>query len=132
MNPPDPKLTVPEIHRLLAQLASDSAAPACPSPDSDGLRRLMDIYCVVKAGGVNVQVEAAQAHLHRELTQLKADLAAAEADDPGGSQSHSLLQEIEDLHRSVNWRLTRLQSIDPAEEAAVAACLTEIEARVGR
>ncbi|MBD0337140.1 MAG: hypothetical protein ICV62_16755 [Cyanobacteria bacterium Co-bin13] len=131
MNPPDPKLTVAEIHHLLTHLNPKKAEPtpasSGPPASPERLRRLMEIYCVVKAGGVQVQTEAAQAHLSRELAQLKAELAEAETQRPNSSRSAILHQEIEDLRRSVHWRLTRLRGIDPNEEAAVAACLTEIE-----
>ncbi|MBD0268422.1 MAG: hypothetical protein ICV77_09020 [Cyanobacteria bacterium Co-bin8] len=136
MNPPEPKLTVAEIDHLLAHLnpgeATSTSAAGISSAFPDRLRRLMEIYCVVKTGGVEVQTEAAQAHLKRELANLEAELAEAEIHAPDSAQIAILHQEIEDLRRSVHWRLTRLGSIDPDEAAAVTACLAKIEQRLSQ
>lgn len=88
----------------------------------------MEIYCVVKSGGVKVRAEAARAFLERENTKLEAELAHLEAQEAPDSQAiQNLHQEIAELHRSVNWRLAILQSIHPDEEATVAECLSDIE-----
>ncbi|NEP18327.1 MAG: hypothetical protein F6J97_15725 [Leptolyngbya sp. SIO4C1] len=88
----------------------------------DAYRRLMEVYSVVKSGGVQVQTEAAKAHLSRELAALHqaADAAASE-------RQAQIQQEILELERSTAWRLSTLNTIRPAEEAAVRQYLSEIE-----
>ena len=90
--------------------------------------RLMEIYCTVKAGGVNSQIEAAQALLAREKVRLEADMALLDKSDSFPNQSSLLKQEILELERAASWRIAQLKTISPEEERAVVNCLPEIEA----
>lgn len=116
--PPLPKLTIEGLRTLLDQL--QTGGPVNPA----GLVRLMEIYCVVKAGGVQIQVEAAQAHLARETAKLELEISGLESQ---GLNSRHAAQDLTELHNSVTWRLALLQDITPEEEAAVVAHLPDLE-----
>lgn len=118
MNLPKAALTSADIQALLAAV-SNKETLADPQ-----FQRLVEIYCVLKVGGVQVQTAAAQAHQKHEQNRLEAELAGIQADGP---KRASLQQELTDLRQAVNWRLSFLQSIHPAEEQAVAQHLKEIE-----
>ncbi|MEO0536882.1 MAG: hypothetical protein AAF215_23855 [Cyanobacteria bacterium P01_A01_bin.123] len=92
-------------------------------------QRLMEVYCVVKAGGVAVQVEAAQALLQRETTLLEAEIATLFPEETH-HRAAMLRQEIQDLKNSVHWRIEQLQQILPEEEAVVRGVIVAIEARL--
>ena len=67
--------------------------------------RLMEIYCMVKAGGVKGQIEAAQTLLAREKVALEAEIAAVNHSDSLPNQISLLQQEILELgalHRLAN------------------------------
>lgn len=89
---------------------------------------LMEIYCAVKAGGVEGQIEAAQALLAREKVALEAEIAALDSAESGQNQISLLKQEIIELERAANWRISMLKKIQTEEEKAVGNCLPEIEA----
>jgi hypothetical protein len=118
MNLPKAALTSADIQALLAAI-SNKETLAGPQ-----FQRLIEIYCVLKVGGVQVQTAAAQAYHKREQDRLEAKLAGIQADSP---ERASLQQELTDLRRAVSWRLSFLQSIHPAEEQAVAQHLSQIE-----
>lgn len=118
MNLPETTLTPANIQALLAAIADDQTL-ADPQ-----FQRLIEIYCVLKIGGVKVQTAAARAYQAREQDRLEAELAIAKAASP---EHVSLQQELADLSRAVSWRLSFLQSIQPAEEQAVAQYLSQIE-----
>ncbi|NJL87753.1 MAG: hypothetical protein HC886_20020 [Leptolyngbyaceae cyanobacterium SM1_1_3] len=88
--------------------------------------RLMEIFCVVKSGGVATQMQAAAAMLQHERTPLEADLAAAilaqEQD-----RVRVLNQELQELQKSIHWRMTLLKAIHPQDEALVSRYLADIE-----
>lgn len=86
--------------------------------------RLIEVYCVVKQGGVSAQVEAAQAMLSQERQTLMAQMG--ELTPPSGL----LHQELRDLERSVDWRIQELRKIHPSEEQAVRHCFDAIAAVV--
>lgn len=132
MNPPELRLTKTGIQALLAQFQAEAIAqPSANSTENTAahqFQKLMEIYCVVKAGGLKVQIEAARAFLNRETAKTEAEIAQLQMqEDPDNQAVQSLHEEIAELHRSVSWRLAILQSIHPDEEAAVNNCLAEIE-----
>lgn len=113
-------LTPDRIPQLL-----DASQGAEPSAD---YMRLMEIYCVVKAGGTAAQVSAAR---HLEAAERAALLAAIADLAPHADQAsrvEALRQEIQEVERSVAHRIAYLHSIDPQEEASVQSCVTLIDA----
>ncbi|MBE9077844.1 hypothetical protein IQ241_11150 [Romeria aff. gracilis LEGE 07310] len=102
-----------------------SVQPGTVSADANYLRayrRLMEIYSVVKAGGVQAQIEASQAFFEREMAALQQVLETL----PDPAREH-VEQEIRELESATRWRLEQLQKITPQEEAAVQQSLVDIE-----
>ena len=94
--------------------------------------RLMEVYSVVKSGGVKTQVEAVHAFAERESKLLQQQLdAIALADDltPSEKQQEQkkIQQELTELHSANDWRLQTLANITPDEEALVQQYLPDIE-----
>lgn len=88
----------------------------------------MEVYCVVKAGGVVVQMEVAKRLEQMEKAALQAEIDCL-ADQPDQtSRVRALRQEIEELARSREHRLAFLAAITPEEEAGVRQCLGKIDA----
>ncbi|WP_346291486.1 hypothetical protein [Sphaerothrix gracilis] len=110
---------------MTAQSAA-SLSPAQTATLTQHHRHLMEVFCVVKAGGVAGQIEAAQALLQREQAELEADLAAAAAAADADRVS-AVNQELRELHRSIGWRIDLLQTIHPQDEALVQTHLSHIE-----
>ena len=69
----------------------------------------MEIYCIVKAGGVRAQIEAAQALLTREKLTLEAEIAALDNPDSFLGRISLLKQEILELENSTHWRISQLK-----------------------
>jgi hypothetical protein len=89
--------------------------------------RLMEIYCVVKAGGTAAQVSAAQRLEATERATLLAEIEALSAQADQTSRIKALHQEIQEVGRSVAHRIAYLHSIDPQEEASVRSCVALID-----
>lgn len=101
--------------------------------------RLMEVYTVVKSGGVQAQIEAVNAFAERESTLLNQQLAQIEAvtdlseaeqgrDSLGRLRDRQKIeQELKELDAASRWRLQALTAIDPAEEAIVQQHLGDIE-----
>ncbi|MEM6448688.1 MAG: hypothetical protein AAF703_00065 [Cyanobacteria bacterium P01_D01_bin.105] len=94
--------------------------------------RLMEVYSVVKSGGVQAQTEAVQAFAERESSLLHQRLAEIEADanlsEPEKRQDKAKIQqELDELRSANDWRLKALTGINPDEEAMVKQYLSEIE-----
>lgn len=93
--------------------------------------RLMEIYSVVKSGGVQAQTEAIHAFAGRETGLLKQQLAeleaAAQSEDKKQSQREKIEKELTELHAANSWRLQALTDISPEEEAVVRQYLPNIE-----
>ncbi|NJM96856.1 MAG: hypothetical protein HC800_06390 [Phormidesmis sp. RL_2_1] len=94
--------------------------------------RLMEVYSVVKSGGVKAQTEAVRAFAQREavlLNQRLADIEAAEelAEREKSRERQKVEQELIELRSANNWRLQTLTAIDPDEEAIVQQHLSAIE-----
>ena len=90
--------------------------------------RLMEIYCVVKAGGIATQIEVAHRLEAAERATLQQEIAALTAQADQGNRVRALQQEIIEVQRSVASRLAYLRSIDPQEEAHVRGCMPLIDA----
>ena len=94
--------------------------------------RLMEIYSVVKSGGVKAQTEAVHAFAERESNLLRQQLTALEADADRAEEEKrheraKIQQEIEELRSANDWRLQALTSINPEEEAIVKQHIPAIE-----
>lgn len=107
---------------------------ALPKGDDTYLQayyRLMEVYSVVKSGGVQAQTEAVKAFAEREATLLHQrirEIAVAEIDEEEKRQEREKVeQELSELRCANDWRLKMLTAIDPAEEAVVAQHLLDIE-----
>lgn len=119
-----PKALSPErIQQLLAWL--QAGRPPQDATLVHDYGRLMEVYCVVKTGGVRIQRQASQDFLQRQQARIEQEIA----DDPEATGVAALHQEIQDLHDSVGWRVAFLKSISPEEEVAVAAIASLIEAQ---
>lgn len=116
-----PRSLTPEfIAQLLAQAAQTNYAA--------DYQRLMEIYCVVKAGGTATQLAAAQHLQATEQAALEAEITQLLAQANTENQVAALRQEIQEVQRSVAHRVAYLQSIDPQEERTVQDCLSIIDA----
>lgn len=108
---------------------------ALPQRDETYLQayyRLMEVYSVVKSGGVKAQTEAVHAFAERESTLLRQRLAQIEADpaipeDDKNNDKAKIRQELDELRSANNWRLQALTDINPDEEAVVKKHLSDIE-----
>ncbi len=94
--------------------------------------RLMEVYSVVKSGGVKTQIEAVHAFAKREsklLHQRFDEIEAAEDVTPSEKQQEQekLQQALTELQSANDWRLQALASITPDEEALVQQYLPDIE-----
>lgn len=139
VNPRISNATIPLLlqwwqqRKRLASSAGVLSSPVLKDTDTsylDACHRMMEIYSVVKSGGVVAQREAAQAHLQREksaIEQALMQLSRQSASHDTAAQKAQLNAEIQELASAVNWRLSALNDIDPTEEAAVKQHLREIE-----
>lgn len=94
--------------------------------------RLMEVYSVVKSGGVQAQTEAVQAFAERESTLLQQRLSEIEsaeglAESAKIKERRKVEQEIQELQSANRWRLQALTNIAPDEEATVKQYLPDIE-----
>ncbi len=94
--------------------------------------RLMEVYSVVKSGGVKAQIEAVKAFSKRESALLDQQLAQIAGDETLNNLEKQqarkkITQEVIELEAANNWRLQALTAIDPAEEALVKQHLPAIE-----
>jgi len=138
-NPSINEATIPLLlhwwqqRKRLASGAGVLSLPVLKDTDKgylDACHRMMEIYSVVKAGGVQAQRQAAQAHLQREQAAIDKAIQAL-AQQPTSHSSvgakAQLEAEAQELASVMNWRLSTLSQINPAEEAAVRRYLKEIE-----
>jgi hypothetical protein len=109
--------------QIRALLAAGSAAITTPA-----YQRLLEIYCVVKAGGLTAQVAVAQRLQQQEQAVLEAEIASLRTQAHSDSRIQALEQERWELDQAIGDRLHYLSTIRPEEAAAVAACLAEIDA----
>jgi hypothetical protein len=89
--------------------------------------RLMEIYCVVKAGGSAAQIAVTQRLEATECAALTAEIQALSTQPDKTGRIQVLQQEIQEIERSVAHRLAYLRKIQPQEEANVRSCLPLIE-----
>ncbi|MEM8805005.1 MAG: hypothetical protein AAGF01_03025 [Cyanobacteria bacterium P01_G01_bin.38] len=120
--------------KRLATGASVNSLPVVKNTDDrylEAYHRMMNIYAVVKAGGVQAQTEAAKSYLSRELAALHQSLDelsnASLPADQLARDKRQMQHEIDELERSVSWRLETLKTIQAEEESAVRSHLAEIE-----
>jgi hypothetical protein len=113
---------------LSATLIRQLLTPAGRSQMPEAFAWLMQVYCVVKAGGVVAQVAIAQRLEATERPSLLAEVAALQAQGETQNRIAALQWELKELARSIDHRLQFLQAISPAEEALVREFLPEIEA----
>lgn len=108
-----------------------------PLPKADDIYlqayyRLMEVYSVVKSGGVKAQTEAVHAFAMRESRLLKQRLAEIEtakelAVTDKQREREKVEQEFDELRSANDWRLKALVNIAPEEEAVVKEYLPDIE-----
>jgi len=121
MEPSDsPRSLTPE---LIQTLLNDTAR----ADFSSEYVRLMEIYCVVKAGGVAAQIEVAHRLKQSERLALQAEIDALTKQPDAAGRVESLQQEIEEMEQSIANRVAYLQSIDPQEEAHIRSCMPLID-----
>ncbi len=94
--------------------------------------RLMEVYSVVKAGGVQAQTEAVQAFANRESERLNQRLDEIELSQTLSAaekrqEREKIQKEIQELCSANNWRLNALTGIAPVEEELVKQYLPDIE-----
>jgi len=92
----------------------------------------MEVYSVVKSGGVQVRAGAVKAFVERESALLNQRLSEIETaadlpEDEKREERAKLEQEFEELNQSNSWRLNMLTNIAPEEEAIVKRHLFDIE-----
>jgi hypothetical protein len=94
--------------------------------------RLMEVYSVVKSGGVKAQMEAVQAFgkreshlLHQRLNQI--DSTKTLALNEKQQAKEKIQQELSELNSANDWRLQALTNITPDEESLVNRYLPDIE-----
>lgn len=126
------------------RLASSRSNLQTPLPRGDDLYlqtyyRLMEVYSVVKSGGVQAQMEAVKAFAERESALLNQQLAQTDAaedlsevekgrDSLGRLRDRQKIeQDLHELAATSRWRLQALTAIDPAEEEIVRQHLGDIE-----
>ncbi|MEM9007348.1 MAG: hypothetical protein AAGE59_27970 [Cyanobacteria bacterium P01_F01_bin.86] len=112
-------LTPELIHEFLVDNGSSFASAAYV--------RLMEIYCVVKAGGIAEQTEVARRLEAIEKAVLQKEIQALSGRADAHSRVQALEQEIQELERSVAHRLQYLATIQPEEAAIVESCVSEID-----
>ncbi|MDB9524546.1 hypothetical protein PN498_00975 [Oscillatoria sp. CS-180] len=110
----------PELIRQL--LDSDARAEM-----SSDYVRLMEIYCVVKAGGVAAQIAVARQLQDTEQSMLRQEINALVNQTEMSSRVRALRQEIQELEYSINSRVSYLQSINAQEETNVRSCISIID-----
>ncbi len=106
--------------------------PKCDEAYLQAYYRLMEVYSVVKSGGVKAQMEAVQAFGKRESSLLYERLAKIDATPTlVPSEKHQakekVQQELSELHSANNWRLQALTNITAEEETLVKQYLCDIE-----
>lgn len=88
----------------------------------------MEIYCVVKVGGVAEQIEVARRLEVKEKAELQLEIQTLAEQMGAASRIQALEQEVRELEQFVAKRLQYLATIAPDEEAVVRSCLADIEA----
>ncbi len=108
----------------LRQVLTDAGSAQRPTV----FHRLMDVYCVVKAGGVAAQIAIAQRLEATESASLLAELETLAQQPDQASRRAAVQWELAELSRAMRHRVQFLSTISPQEEAFVQTHLTEIEA----
>ncbi|MEO0350611.1 MAG: hypothetical protein AAF282_11255 [Cyanobacteria bacterium P01_A01_bin.15] len=93
----------------------------------DKYQRLMDVYSVVKSGGVAAQIQAATEHWDRDRDAITRRLSQMSNQPEAADEYLRLQHESQELERSIRRRISQLKDIQPEEENAVREHLSEIE-----
>ena len=104
--------------------------PVVKNVDSDYLdkyQRLMDVYAVVKSGGVSAQIQAATEHWDRDRDAITRRLSQMSNQPEAADEYLRLQHEAQELERTIRRRISQLKDIHPEEETAVRDHLSEIE-----
>lgn len=126
-----PLLSVDRIREVLAILPPRMSAGEASNPVEErdialvrDYHRILEIHALASEGGVAAARERMAAALHHSAPDSEAVAAL-----PAGSAlgARRVVAVREDMHQAHAEDLRRLSAIDPAEEAAVAACRAEIE-----
>ncbi|MGF1524533.1 MAG: hypothetical protein ACFBSF_19595 [Leptolyngbyaceae cyanobacterium] len=120
--------TTPATQPLTSELIRELLQGDTETRESAEYLRLMEIYCVVKAGGIAEQVEVAQRLEAMEKATLQAEIEALSGQAERHSRVQALEQEIQELEQSIAVRLQYLATISAEEEAIVRSCLSEVDA----
>ncbi len=116
--------------KRLANSGDVLSNPVVKNVDStylDKYQRLMDVYAVVKSGGVTAQIQAANEYWRRERDAITRRLNQI-SNQPEATDEYLRLQhEAQELESSTQWRISQLKDIHPEEETAVREYLPEIE-----
>ena len=117
--------------RVRSPLKLSTTLPKGDDPYLQAYYRLMEVYSVVKSGGVEAQTAAVKAFAEREISLLNQQLSQIEAaeiaEEEKRQERKKIEQELNELRCANDWRLQALTAIDPAEEAVVAQHLSDIE-----
>lgn len=121
MNSPDVRrsLTPELIQRLLNK---DARAEM-----STDYVRLMEIYCVVKAGGAAAQIAVAKQLQEAEESAMLSEIETLADQIEMGGRVRALKQELRDLEYAMTSRISYLQGIDSREETIVRGCIPIID-----
>lgn len=117
-----PPLTPTQIRATLAAvspyLQAGQGAAIAP-PLRQRYQHIMAMYAIAQRGDVNTQRQLVQARQHQQIANLREEL--------GADQPALLQRELAELEAAIAWQLEQLAIMDPESEAAIHACLEEIE-----
>ena len=118
-----PETGHPLTPELIRRLLEDDMRAEMPA----SYVRLMEIYCVVRAGGAAAQIQATRYLEQTEKALLLKSIEDLSSQSGAEGQIRSLQNEIQELERSMAMRVHHLRNIDLQEEANVRSCLSEID-----
>lgn len=102
-----------------------------PQQFSQDAVRLLEIYCVVKAGGAAAQIATVQRLAQAERSALLTEIQQASAQPYDDGRVRALQQELQELDTAMAARLQHLSMVTPADERLVQQHLFAIEAWMG-
>ncbi|MEL6383579.1 MAG: hypothetical protein AAFQ89_14225 [Cyanobacteria bacterium J06626_18] len=120
--------TTPATQPLTPELIRELLQSDAQTRESAEYVRLMEIYCVVKAGGIAEQIEVARRLEALEKAALQEEIKALSEQAGSDNRVQALEQEIQELEQSIAVRIQYLSTIRADEEAIVHSCLSEVDA----